>query len=97
MRRGKESQWLDNTGQWLALGVGVGSFFESVWYLVKAVHREVSLGKPYCEDLRYLGGDAVYTSDTGSDEVPLVERPHAYPPAVYQQSYYSGGWRERRK
>jgi hypothetical protein len=63
VRRGREKDWLWQTGQWLALGVGVGTFLESLWYLWKGVRREVFKGERFCNDLRHLGGDTVVRED----------------------------------
>ncbi|KAK3353707.1 hypothetical protein B0T25DRAFT_518717 [Lasiosphaeria hispida] len=89
VRRGKEDEWLGDTGQWLALGVGVGTFLESSWYLSKAVYREMADGKAYCDDLRFLGGEVAYDDGDASDGVQLMPQPKAaYLPRVYQRQPY---------
>ena len=87
VRRGREKEWIGDTGQWLALGVGVGTFLESLWYLVQAVCREMVKGDSYCEDLGFLGGPKrSHRRGPAPDEVQLVpQHKAAYPPRVYQQ------------
>lgn len=64
VRRGSQRAWMESTGQWLALGLGIATVLESIWHVAKGIDQELRGGKPFCDDVRFLGGEGLESATT---------------------------------
>jgi hypothetical protein len=57
VRRESQRTWMESTGQWLALGLGITTVLEATWHVGKGIDGELRGRNPFRNDVRFLGDE----------------------------------------
>jgi hypothetical protein len=68
VRRGTQRVWMESTGQWLALGLGIATVLEAIWHVIKGIDGELRRREPFCSDVGFLGGEELESVRFGGEQ-----------------------------